>query len=94
MTANANITYALRWSAEIVAIGTGQGPMEVPAQQRVKVQQSSPGGAGQITITSTGNYPTSTNITNACSTLGTNAAAALNNAAATPIWQGWYLGGG
>lgn len=92
--ASPNIQYALRWSVEMVAIPIGAGPMSVPDQQRYKVQQSSAGGGGQIAITSTGAYPTSTNVTNACTTLGTNVAAALNNAAATADWQLWNSGGG
>lgn len=92
--ASAQIQYGIRWSFELVAIPLGAGPMSVPDQQRVKVTQASPGGAGMVTVTSTGAYPTSTNITNACSTVGTNAAAALNNAAATVNWQAWNTGGG
>lgn len=92
--ASPNIQYGLRFSAELVAIPLGAGPMAVPDQQRIKVTQGSPGASGIIAVTSTGAYPTSTNITNACSTLGTNAAAALNNIAATVDWQQWNTGGG
>jgi hypothetical protein len=92
--ASPNITYGLRWSVEMVAVPIGAGPMSVPDQQRVKVAQSSPSGGGMITITSTGAFPTSANVVTACSSLGTNAAAALNNAAATVNWQAWNSGGG
>lgn len=92
--AGPNIQYGLRWSAELVAIPQGAGPMSVPDQQRIKVTMVSPGGGGILAVTSTGAFPTSTNITNACSTLGTNAAAALNNIAATSDWQLWNSGGG
>ena len=88
------IAYAVRYSVELVALPIGAGPMGVPDQQRIKINQSSPGASGTIAVTSTGAYPTSTNITNAMTTLGTNAAAALNNAAATSVWQGWNAGGG
>lgn len=96
--ASPQISYGLRWSVEMVAIPQGAGPMSVPDQQRIKVTQVSPGSGnnpgGIIAITSTGAYPTSTNITNACTTLGTNAASALNNVAATADWQLWNSGGG
>ena len=88
------IQYGLRWAVELVALPIGAGPMSVPDQQRIKLTQASASGGGIIAVTSTGAYPTSTNITNATSTLGTNAGAALNNAAATSVWQGWNAGGG
>ncbi len=89
-----NIQYGLRWSVELVALPLGAGPMGVPEMQRIKVTMASPTPTAIIAVTSTGAYPTSTNITNACTTLGTNAAAALNNAAATAVWQQWNTGGG
>lgn len=88
------ISYGLRWSADIVAIPIGAGPMSIPDQQRLKVADGSPLGGGVIAITSTGNYPTSTNITNACTTMATNCGTVLNAVASASIWQGWYTGGG
>ena len=88
----ANIQYGLRWAAELVALPVGAGPMGVPEMQRNKVTQGSPSGAGIITVTSTGNFPGSTDIATACATAGTNAAAALNNTASNSDWQTWYTG--
>ena len=92
--ASAQIQYVVRWSVELAAMPIGAGPMSVPDQQRIKVTQGSPGGAGNIAVTSTGAYPTSTNISTACTSAGTNMAAALNNIAATADWQLWNGGGG
>jgi hypothetical protein len=92
--ASPNIQYGLRWSVELVAIPLGAGPMSVPDQQRLKVTQTSPSGGGTVTVASTGAYPTSANIVTACSSLGTNAAAALNASGSTAVWQGWNSGGG
>ncbi len=92
--ASPQIQYGLRWSVELVAIPLGAGPMSVPDQQRIKVTMVSPPATTIIAVTSTGAYPTSSNISTACTTMATNAAAALNNAAATAVWQGWNAGGG
>jgi hypothetical protein len=96
--ASPQIQYGLRWSVEMVAIPLGAGPMSVPDQQRVKVTQASPGTSNlpgnMIAITSTGAYPTSANVSTACTSMATAAAAALNNAAATVNWQAWNSGGG
>lgn len=90
----ASIQYGLRWSVELVALPLGAGPMGVQDQQRLKVDQGAPSGGGIIAVTSTGNYPTSGNLTTALTTLGTNAAAALNTTANQNLWQNWYTGGG
>lgn len=96
--ASPNIQYGLRWALELVAIPQGAGPMGVPDQQRVRVNQTSPGTSnlpgGIVAVASTGAYPTSANIVTACSSAATAAAAALNNAAATANWQQWNTGGG
>lgn len=94
MTVASPITYVLRWTIEVAAIAVGAGPMEVPAQQRLKLTQGSAGGGGQVVVTSTGLYPTSTNFTNACTTVGTNMGTALTQAANLAQVQGFATGGG
>lgn len=93
-----NIQYGLRWSISLVALPVGAGPMSVPDQQRLMVSSgfASAGNTppGTITVTSTGNYPTSANITTACNAVATAAAALLNANPQAAQWQQWYQGGG
>lgn len=88
--------YGLRWTAEVVFIGQGQAGMSVPDQQKLSQTNFPPGNAngGLITIPSTGNFPLSGNISTACTTMATNAAAAFNASAVLAQIQGFATGGG
>lgn len=88
------VSFVLRWSAEVAVVPLGAGAMEVPCAQRLKVDQKSTSGGGTIVITSTGVFPTSTNITTAATTAGTNIGNALTATAALAQIQGFGTGGG
>lgn len=89
-----NITYMLRWTAEVCAVPMGAGPMSVPDQQRLRNNQASVSGGGPITISSTGDFPLAANIVTACTSMGTNAAASFNVAAVLAQIQAFNSGGG
>jgi hypothetical protein len=84
------MAYQLRWKVDIVWVGDGVNAMAVPSAQVLSVTQNSPLGAGMIVVPGA-NAPTTGNISTACTTLGTNAAAALNGNI-TQI-QGFATGG-
>jgi len=88
------IQYGLRWSLEVCAIPLGAGSMSVPDQQRLKLSQSSASAGGIVTVACTGVYPTSTNFTNACTTVGTNMGTAVTQTAPLAQVQGFATGGG
>lgn len=94
MAFSGNVQWGIRWDVHVVAIPIGAGPMTVPDQQGLKLNQGSLNGGGMITIGTTGATPTSGQISTACTTLGTNAAAAINTAAVLAQIQGWNTGGG
>lgn len=93
-----NISYGLKWTMTLVAIPQGAAPMEVPSAQSLKVSDSfaSAGNtpSGIIQVTSTGNYPTSGNISTATSAAATAAAALFNANPQAAQWQQWCQGGG
>ena len=94
----ANITYGLKWRFDVVALGQGVGPQEVPSAQVLTVTQAtafpgqSPGGI--IALTSTGSYPTTANMTTALNAAATAAGVILNSNPALSQWQGFNSGGG
>lgn len=85
------MSYGLKWSASVVWIGDGVGPMEVPSAQVLTVSQASAGGGGTIQVPG-GDAPTTGNISTACTSMATAAAAALN--ANIGQIQGFASGGG
>ncbi len=85
------MSYGLKWTASIVWIGDGVGPMEVPSAQVLTMTQASTGGGGIISVPG-GDSPSTSNISTACTTMATNAAAALN--ANIAQIQGFSSGGG
>lgn len=93
-----NITYGLKWSFEVVAIPQGASQMEVPCAQTLRVTErtafpgQTPGGI--ITLASTGNFPTTTNMSTALSAAATAAGLILNSNPALAQWQGFNSGGG
>lgn len=94
----ANIQYGLKWQFSVVAIPVGAGPMSVPDQQVLTVNQatnlSGGAGSGVIAITSTGSYPTTGNMSTALSAAATAAGVVLNANPALAQWQGFNSGGG
>lgn len=93
----ANITYGLRWTFEVVAMPQGAGPMTVADQQRLKVSSAtafSGSPPGVITIASTGNFPTTANMSTALSAAATAGGLILNANPALAQWQGFNSGGG
>ena len=99
MTVLSPIQYGLKWSFEVVVIPAGAGPMEVSSAQSLKVTQAtaflssqSPGGV--IAITSTGLYPTTTNMSTALTAAATAGGTILNAQPALGQWQGFASGGG
>jgi hypothetical protein len=71
------MSYRINWTASIVWVGDGAGPMEVPSAQVLTVNQNSTSGAGSVVVPGA-NAPSTANISTACTTVGTNMAAALN----------------
>ena len=94
MTVAPNVTYVVRWSAEVAVVPLGAGSMEVPCAQRLKLTQASPSAGGTIVVTSTGVFPSSTNFTTAMTTAGTNMGLAFATTAALAQIQGFATGGG
>jgi hypothetical protein len=94
MTVAPNVTYVVRWSAEVAVVPLGASSMEVPCAQRLKLQQNSPSAGGTIVVASTGLYPTSTNFTTAFTTAGTNMGTAFTQTGPLAQIQGFATGGG
>lgn len=93
----ANITYGLKWSFEVCAIPQGAGPMSVPDAQALKITNGtaySGSPPGIITIASTGNFPTTANMSTALSAAATAAGLIFNANPALAQWQGFNSGGG
>lgn len=86
--------YVMKWQASICWEGQGVSGMTVPSAQVLTLGYNSTGGGGIIAIPSTGAYPLAANITTACTTMGTNAAAAFEAAAQLAQIQGFASGGG
>lgn len=93
-----NIQYGLLWSFTVVAIPKGSKPMEVASAQSLKVTQATayPGSSapGPISISSTGDYPTTTAMSTALTAAATAAGVILNADPALSQWQGFNSGGG
>lgn len=94
----AQIQYGLKWQFSVVAIGQGNAQMDVPSAQVLTVNQNTSlsGSAppGIIAISSTGNYPTTANMSTALSAAATAAGVILNANPALAQWQGFNSGGG
>lgn len=94
----AQIQYGLKWQFSVVAIGQGNAQMDVPSAQVLTVSErtSFSGSAppGIIAISSTGSYPTTSNMSTALSAAATAAGAILNANPALAQWQGFNSGGG
>jgi len=90
------MTYVIDWEARIKWVGDGCGPMGVPSAQVLQVSTLLQPYTGSGTLIPVpvpgGDAPSTANITTACTTVGTNMAAALN--AQISQIQGFATGGG
>ena len=92
------MSYGLKWQFSVVWLGQGVGPQEVTSVKVLTVSQATAltGGSapGLVSITSTGAYPTTGNMSTALSAAATAAGAILNANPALSQWQGFASGGG
>ena len=97
MTVAPAVQYGLKWSFEVCVLPVGASGMTVPSAQSLKISQGtafSGSPPGIIAITSTGTYPTTTNMSTALTAAATAAGVILNANPALAQWQGFATGGG
>ena len=84
------MAYVITWAATISWVGSGVGQMiPGPGAPKLTVNTTFGGNSGPVQVPG-GDAPSTGNISTACTTMGTNAAAALN--AAIGQIQGWANG--
>lgn len=85
------MAYKIRWEATVFWVPDGAGAMSVNSAQSL-TETTKFGGNGGAVLVPGGDAPSTANITTACTTVGTNIAAAFN--ANIGQIQGFASGGG
>lgn len=97
MTVASPVQYVLKWQFSVAVQPVGASGMTVPDAQVLTVSQAtaySGSPPGPVSITSTGLYPTTANMTTALNAAATAAGLILNANPALAQWQGFASGGG
>ena len=83
----------LKWRATLCFVPDGAGSMEVPSAQSFELNNDFGANSGFIVVPGTNNSPTAGNITTACNTMATNAAAGFNTGPNLARIDAWGAGG-
>lgn len=91
------VQYGLKWAFTVVTLPQGASGMTVPSAQSLKITDQtafSGSPSGIIALASTGNFPTTGNMSTALSAAATAAGLIFNANPALAQWQGFNSGGG